>query len=330
MSPSYLTMTTQFTNHAYFQDKAKWRIQDNELLIYDHLDGFDNNLESDVLNHAVFFAKEKNISTIVTGYIFSDYFNKRHDINFSYREELTGFNLSELKIYNRRPTIDYKNFICSFNGGDHAGRQLLTSVLNNQGFFNSNYSSKNFKTGNDQVLGHLNNLDLAEDEVELYDKFFKNTDKFNNTVYSFGHFRYDHKKNIYHLESKLTQSFVHIVSETLATSYYPFVTEKFLYSILTRGLFVAYAQPGWHANLEKYYGFKLYNTIFDYSFDSIQNPVKRLIKLIEMVSKFSKLSADDWRDLYHLLEKDRVEYNYDHYFSGSYLKHAKQFDTINN
>jgi hypothetical protein len=212
---------------------------------------------------------------------------------------------------------------------------LLSSILENQGYFNPNYSSKNFTSSNDEILGHLSSLDLTEDEIELYDKFFKSTDEFNNTIYSFGHVRiewetYTLADNIYNLESKLTQSFVHIVSETMATSYYPFVTEKFLYSIVTRGLFVAYAHPGWHTHIEKYYGFKLYDKIFDYSFDSIQNPVKRLIKLIEMISKFSKLSVDDWRDLYFVLEKDTIEYNYNHYFSGNYLEHLKQFDTVNN
>ena len=303
------------------------KIQDNNLWIYDHLGGFDINLESDVLNSAIQFAKENNISTIEVGYVFSDYFSRRYGINFSYRQELVGGNgWEELTAYTRHPGINYKNFICSFNGSDHVSRQLLSSILENQGYFDPNYSSKNFTASNDKILGYLNNLDLTEDEIELYDKFFKNTDNFNDTVYSFGHIRFDHGNNIYNLESKLTQSFVHIVSETMATSYYPFVTEKFLYSIVTKGLFVAYAQPGWHAYLEKYYGFKLYDKIFDYSFDSIQNPVKRLIKLIEMISKFSKLSVDDWRDLYFVLEKDTIEYNYNHYFSGDYIKWLKEYE----
>ena len=309
-------------NTNYFR-----KIQDNNLWIHDHLGGFDINLESDVLNSAVQFAKENNISTIEVGYVFSDYFSRRYGINFSYRQKLVGGNgWEDLTSYTRHPHINYKNFICSFNGSGHVSRQLLSSILENQGLFNSDYSSKNFKGSNDKILGQLNTLDLTEDEIELYDKFFKNTNEFNDTVYSFGHVRFDHGNNIYNLESKLTQSFVHVVSETMATSYYPFVTEKFLYSIVTRGLFVAYAQPGWHTHLEKYYGFKLYDKIFDYSFDSIQNPVKRLIKLIEMLSKFSKLSADDWRDLWFMLEKDTIEYNYNHYFSGDYSKHIKQFD----
>jgi uncharacterized membrane protein len=114
------------------------------------------------------------------------------------------------------------------------------------------------------------------------------------------------------------------VSESMATSYYPFVSEKFLYSIVTRGLFVAYAQPGWHAHIKKYYGFKSYTKLFDYRFDSIQNPVERLVELMSMISKFSVLSTDDWKDIYRI-ESDTVEFNYNHYFSGDYLKHLKAY-----
>ena len=58
--------------------------------------------------------------------------------------------------------------------------------------------------------------------------------------------------------------------------------------------------------------------MFDYRFDAIQNPVERLVELMTMISKFSVLSSDDWKDLY-LLEQDTIEYNYDHYFSKDYL-----------
>ena len=115
---------------------------------------------------------------------------------------------------------------------------------------------------------------------------------------------------------------MHIVSETMATSYQPHVTEKFFFSIVTHGLFLAYAQPGWHAHLEKYAGFKKYTKLFDYRFDSIQNPVERLVELITMVSKFSHLSRFDWHDLY-LMEKDTIDYNYDHYFSEKFVECIK-------
>jgi len=298
----------------------------HEIMLMDHLGGFDKDYNCKILNT---LSNHKATQGLIvnTQYLFNNEIQakfKNIKLVFDLNLQIKGAHINAFQKYNRHPPVRYKNFICSFNGSAHVSRQLLSSILENQGYFDPHYSSKNFKGTNDKILGHLNNLDLTEDETELYGKFFKNTNEFNDTVYSFGHIRFDHANNIYNLESKLTQSFVHIVSETMATSYYPFVTEKFLYSIVTRGLFVSYAQPGWHAYIEKYYGFKLYDKIFDYSFDSIQNPVKRLIKLIEMVSKFSTLSTDDWQDLCFVLEKDTIEYNYNHYFSGDYLIKLKE------
>ena len=86
---------------------------------------------------------------------------------------------------------------------------------------------------------------------------------------------------------------------------------------------MCYGQPGWHDHLEKYYGFKKYTRLFDYSFDSIQNPVERLVELMCMISKFSNLTAQDWHDLY-LIEQETIEYNYNHYFSGDYLQCLEQ------
>jgi hypothetical protein len=47
--------------------------------------------------------------------------------------------------------------------------------------------------------------------------------------------------------------------------------------------------------------------------------VERLIKLMEMISKFNLLTTDDWKDLYQI-EQETIEYNYHHYFSQDYLK----------
>jgi hypothetical protein len=142
---------------------------------------------------------------------------------------------------------------------------------------------------------------------------------FYNTIVGFEYInRINHHKNLSTLEKKLSASFVNIVSESLATSNYPFVTEKFLYSVLTKGLFVAFGQPGWHNHLETRWGFKKFTNIFDYSFDHIVNPIERLIALFDMLEKFSKLTPHEWHDLYKL-EQEAIDFNYDHYHSKKYL-----------
>ncbi len=296
-----------------------------DVTLSDHIHGFDINYYNELLYHL----NNRSEKVIVRSeYIFDDIIKDKYsNIKFIFDINLciSGNFYNDFINYNNHPEINFKNFVCSFNGSDHVSRQLLAAILNNQGIFNFDFSSKNFSYSNDWVVGQLEYLDLSNDEIKFYTAFFKNLDDFNNKIYSFGHVQYNHGKNIYNLENQLTQSFLHIVSETMGTSYYPFITEKFLYSVVTRGLFLSYAQPMWHQHLEKYYGFKKYDKIFDYEFDLIENPVKRLVKLIEMISKFKNLLFDDWRDLY-LMEQDTIEYNYHHYFSGDYLKHLVQFE----
>lgn len=285
--------------------------------------GFDSSLRCRVLDEIA--AKAGDNHCISSEYIFSDLVKQNYPtLTMQYSNECwkkENF-VDSFKNYNVHPELTFQNFICSFNGSTHVGRKFLVSILNKFGYFNPNYCSKNLIFSSEQLDGHIKDY-FQNNQEKFYRKFFINdsSERFFQTIYTFDYTKFNHSKNISVLENKLTKSFLHIVSETLATSYYPFITEKFLYSIVTRGLFLAYAQPGWHEHLEKYYGFKRYTRLFDYQFDTIQNPIERLVSLITMVSKFSMMSSDDWRDLY-LLEQDSIEYNYYHYFSGNYLTYV--------
>jgi hypothetical protein len=315
--------------HPY-TDLLSWQAESlpDSFTIQDHLTGHAPDRTNAVLDHLNTVANKQgkklrlDYHSILDRTVTSHYPNLQinFDANFQNRINLKGF-----INYNIHPDINFKNFVCSFNGSDHVSRKLLVAILERFGYFNTEYCSKNFVFTKDKLDGHITNY--VGDQDKFYRKFFiaNNSDVFFNKINSFGHVQYNHKGNIYNLEHKLTQSFLHIVSETMATSSVPFVTEKFLYSVVTRGLFLAYAQPGWHAHIEKYYGFKRYTKLFDYRFDTIQNPIERLVELITMISKFSKLSSADWSDLY-LLEQDTIEYNYDHYFSNRYLKWLKKYE----
>jgi hypothetical protein len=292
------------------------------LVLIDHLEGFDSDLKNPLLD---LLAKKQCTNPVYLQYYIDSLLkNQYKTLNISFSTELqNSINFLQHKKYNIHPEINYKNFVCSFNGTAHIGRKLLVSILQRFNWFDPDYSSKNFSYSSDIINGHIS--DLSGNKEIFFRKFFIADDSecFFQTKYSFGHDRFNHRNNIYTLENKLTQSFLHIVSETMSTSYYPFVTEKFLYSIVTRGLFLAYAQPGWHNHLEKFYGFKRYTELFDYRFDTIQNPIERLVELMSMISKFSTLSVHDWHDLY-LLEQHTIEYNYDHYFTGRYLDCLKE------
>lgn len=294
------------------------------IILRDHLGGFDQTLHNQVLAHVNNLAVDKNIKVVWRCGVDQRIKNLYPKISFVFDHENRKTLLDCFQNFNEHLVVMPRHFVCSFNGSAHISRKLLVAALHKFGWFNRDICSKNCAFDIDTLDGHVK--DLVCDDAPFYRKFFIGTgsQEFFPTIHSFGHERYDHAKNILTLQPKITSCFVHIVSETLATSYYPFVTEKFLYSVVTRGLFLAYAQPGWHDHLEQYYGFKKYSRLFDYRFDTILNPVERLVELLSMISKFAIMSSDEWRDLYEM-EIDNIEYNYDHYFSGNYVKHLEQF-----
>lgn len=299
----------------------------------DHLGGFDKGNRNLVLDRINDYAQAKNkyydiyYHNVLPQTVYESYSN----LNLHFSSELQQTeSFSHFSDFEPTNTLkDFKNFVCSFNGSEHVARQLLTSALYKFGWFDSNYSTKNFHTSVDQIDGNI----IAQFDSEVDERFYRkfilangNTaDIFYQSIYTMDYARFDHKHNLNILLDKINQSFVQIVSETMATSYVPFVTEKFLYPVIGKSLWVGYSQPGWHKHLSDIYGFKLYTVLFNYNFDSIINPIVRLVELMEMLSKFSCLTPDEWHDLY-LLEADTIEFNYDWYMSKQYLIQLEKFD----
>jgi len=186
-----------------------------------------------------------------------------------------------------------------------------------------------FSTFRDRIDGNLEQFFNDKNKSRFYRKFIIDDsikgEEFYKSTHGFDYQPYNHLANVNALFNKITSSFVQLVSETIGVSYHPYPSEKFVYPVVCKTLWVAYSQPLYHEFLEKYCGFKKYDKLFDYKFDTITNPVERLVELISMLYKFSYLTCDEWHDL-HLLEQDTIEYNYDHYRSRQYLKWLKNYE----
>lgn len=291
------------------------------IFLYDHLDGFDANYKNPLVTAIDQYAAKQGQTLLVKYHQFLPQQVKTNYPNLKFEFELTDFAIKNFKAFNdykQTTARDYKHFICSFNGIGHISRQLLVAALHQRGWFDKESVSKNFCFSTNMIDGHIQSY--VGDRDSFYRKFFITTDseQFFQTPSGFGHERDNHTQNVHTLENILTNSFLNIISESVATSSVPYITEKALYSVVTRGLFIAYAQPEWHQCLEQQYGLHLYRHLFDYKFDVIKNPVIRLIEMLGMISKFEKLSAADKHDLYQL-ERDTIEHNYYHYFSGKLL-----------
>lgn len=295
-----------------------------QICIGDHLTGFDQDFNNAVLQKLNDYARLRSFQFELNH---ADPYlqllqHKFPNLKFVFNPELLQAYCYWPKLfdYTVHPDLDFENFVCSFNGSPHIDRQLLVAILHRFDMANEKYVSKNFTFDSNMIDGHLQKL--AGNQHRFYRKLFigPDSDQYFKTPVSFEYQPYDHLHNVKCLENQLTQSFLHIVGETQALSYCPRVTEKFLYSIVTRGLFLVYGQPYWHSLWATTTGFKPYTKIFDYRFDKILNPVERLVEMITMVLKFKVLSKNDLHDLY-LMEQDTIEFNYDHFFSKAYLKY---------
>jgi len=327
-----------FPYNQILSDDQEWPM---EFFLSDHIGGFSPDMKNDLLAKIDRRGRHLGLRYNVKYIHFIDPFHRKliernyPNINMLWAvrffEPQLLYQFFYFKHYSKHPDVNFRNFLCSFNRNHDVGRKLLLAHLHQRGWADPAQVSKIFTFTVDELDGHVQ--DFVKDEALLYRKFFVNdTSKdffdreivFGSNVRGPGH---DQKQGINHLAPILTRSFVHVPSECMSVSAYPYVTEKFLYSVVTRGLFVANAQPGWHDHLERYYGFRSYRKIFDYRFDTIPNPVKRLVTMTDMLSKFSQLSVLDWHDLYEL-ERDTIEHNYDHYFSSGYLKMLEPYSNF--
>jgi hypothetical protein len=284
----------------------------------DNLGGFNDSYNNEIFDQLLTYGT--NYSIIYHQYLPDAVKRTYPKFQFIYDPEFQNeVVLKYLTTFEDYQSQKFDNFICSFNGNNHVGRQLLVSALHVREWANSTTVSKDFTTTPEAIDGHVQRI--AKNNDRFYLKQFINSSSadYLSTIINLNfRERYNHLDNCYRLSPIIKSCFINIVSEAIATSSVPFVTEKFLYSIVNRSLFVGYAQPLWHEWLCKVYGFRLYDKIFDYRFDTITNPIERLIELLCMLSKFEKLSEFDLHDLY-LIVKPQIDFNYNHYKSGDYL-----------
>lgn len=307
---------------------------EKKIVLWDHLDGFDEQYRNNVINNIHNHQQKKSDKNKIDLYYHQiiPAVTKKQYPNFNFKFDIDWqleYNFMPLHRYQTTSTKKIEHFVSCFNGSYHLSRHFLTLAIKRAGWWNNSICTKNFSFSYYHALSDIEKFLGGKSQAKTL-KYFKANKNFGSEIVSYN-YQYgpeNNYNNLKILEPALNSSFVHIVAETIGTSSVPFITEKFLKPVITKSLFVAYGQPHWHYVLEKYYGFKPFK-IFDYSFDREVNPIERLIKLIDMLKKFSNLSVSDWKNLYDD-QKDILEYNYDHYYSKNFAKHlTKMYDTHN-
>lgn len=114
-----------------------------------------------------------------------------------------------------------------------------------------------------------------------------------------------------------TNCFIQLISES--TPNYFFLTEKTVKPLLHGQLFLVAGSVGFHKKLENL-GFKLYDEIIDYSFDSLisyEDRVKGIIKNLQ------NLKNSNWNETYKKLE-EKIKFNQQHLYDFAFSKDSNK------
>lgn len=284
--------------------------------IFDHMRAFDRLGQNEVLGRLNDMARnQQNRLIVVYHQLLPKWVLDQYpylDIRFDGYQQFV-MNFEYFVGRDMKAEEDKINFVSTILGRACHGRQLLCCALDVAGWLDLRYSLKNLSFDLDAPDGFIQETVDKSEEPYYYKKFIREDrrDFYLESQHGEHYFRnseYFIEDSIPRITKTISPSFIHLVSETYASSTVPFVTEKLGFSAILGQLFVAYAQAGWHSMIEEYYGFKLYDEIIDYSFDQEKNPVKRLDMLMNTLAPLSKLSSKEWMGIYKDTQEKR-EYN---------------------
>jgi hypothetical protein len=112
------------------------------------------------------------------------------------------------------------------------------------------------------------------------------------------------RKESYDFNEKFIKSFLHVVCETSLDA--PLLSEKTATPMMMKLPFLTISCPEFHTKYLTGMGFKLYDELFDYSFDLEEN----LDRKIEMViDNIHRVLDKDLNELYQVI-KPKIEYNH--------------------
>lgn len=278
--------------------KGVWQLDD-------HLYGFDCYGYNKMLSSI-------EAAEIRTEYILPDWVKQKYPQHiFKFDAELMIRNnhfMKAISVDLAPSSLSFDNFLCCFNRSLHPGRQWLIQELFRRKLFDSKFCSKGFVIPQQKFDAIIHNF--------LKSIVMQGT---SSSV--------DVCSNLADLSPLISSSFINVVSETAPESYVPFPTEKFLFPILNKRLWVAYAPPGYHKFLSDVLGFRLYDDFFDYSFDKIKDPEHRLISMLDEIEPYSKLSKNAWHSIYKAL-KPAIEHNYHWAKTGQFIERLRNLNEV--
>ena len=234
-------------------------------------------------------------------------------------------------IYNYYNTLTAETFeknimhtISSFNGSTHHTRTYLCIELLKNKMWNDS-CTKGFTDTPDVLARHMPSQ-YQKDLVQTLGQ--KKIKTFLGKIISIEYnrnTRHKHDKNFVLLKPYMDRTLINISTPAPngTNDDTPCPDEKLILPIAAKSMWISYACVGYHRFVEQFYGFKLFENTFDYSFDSEPDFFIRLQKIMSQILEIHKLSRPDKMKI-HNKNLDIIEYNYEHLRSGAWILHSKQ------
>lgn len=195
-------------------------------------------------------------------------------LNYTYNkfDLYHGIHINDLK-----KNLDFKKLFVCYNNKPHSHRCNLIDNLYHRGLFNHGEISWNL----------LNDFNY---EFKFWKEEIIKTDDFVGQSFHMSNHIFDNS------------SFIFLVSESCDNI--PFITEKTFKPILIEQPFICLGGKLQNINLKKL-GFELYDEIFNYDFDYLEDINQRIDGVI---SNLIKIKNEDYTKLYKRIE-DKIKYN---------------------
>jgi len=200
-------------------------------------------------------------------------------------ESNLGYDIDKLE--NKK---DFKKLYTNYNLRPRIHRRIMMDLLSKNNLLDAGFNSWN----------KLFELNIGND-ISLSDSFYPSFKYWNEEILNLDDYFSEKFNDEFSPELIDTKSFMMLVGETSLEI--PYITEKTYRCMYLKQPFIAYGSKNQNKELIKY-GFKLYDEIFDYSFDTIDDAFERYQTLLE--TNIDKLKNKDFNKLYEQIEEKLI------------------------
>lgn len=190
--------------------------------------------------------------------------------------EIKKFNVQDFYL---NSADEIKHTFVYLNNRPHPHRCILTDLLAKYDLIEKQAVSWNILSAEYNLHKKFNFRYWEETKLHLSDDYSKTT---NHSI----------------LPTEYYSSFIQVINESTLTKY--FLTEKTAVPLLTKKPFIIFNKKNYN-NWLKELGFCLYDEIFDYSFDSIDDDLIRFEEGIKNLVRLNNMSREEQLSLYKTL-----------------------------